>query len=333
MRWFVMHCGSSTKGLGRVNGGCRFSAPVLALALGAVGLALPTGGCRAGEAVQSGPCRVVTLDLATDSLIMQMVDASRLAAVSLVSQDPEVSRFWRKASCVPAIRRESAEGIYQLEPDLVILGPWSSRLTVDLLERLGLNVARMRSAVTWQDVFGQVRGVGELLHAQSEAELLVEGMIGRLDEIRNRTDGCDPKRAVFYIGRGSTYGSGTRQDTVMQSAGLLNVAAEAGVKGVGKLSVEELLLLRPDMIVFSSYHRDTPTLSREILNHPAFRKAAVSGRMELIELAAQDLLALDHGLVDCVEHLARTAYPERFAHIPFAKSAPGERINRSIEPR
>jgi len=206
-------------------------------------------------------------------------------------------------------------------------------LTVDLLERLGLNVARMRSAVTWQDVFGQVRGVGELLHAQSEAELLVEGMIGRLDEIRNRTDGCDPKRAVFYIGRGSTYGSGTRQDTVMQSAGLLNVAAEAGVKGVGKLSVEELLLLRPDMIVFSSYHRDTPTLSREILNHPAFRKAAVSGRMELIELAAQDLLALDHGLVDCVEHLARTAYPERFAHIPFAKSAPGERINRSIEPR
>ena len=254
--------------------------------------------------------RIISLDSGTDTLVLQLADLENIIAVRERTQNPAVSLQWEKANQVIGLKREMAEEVYQLHPDLVFFGYWSGRSTREMLEKLGVKVVRLRSPTCWEDVYYNIRYVGELIGEEERAEVMILDIRNRLAEVSRKTEGYGPKRAVCYIGRGSTYGSQSKQNFVLESAGLINISAEKGIEGLGKLSVEELLMERPDLIVFSDYKKDTPTLSRQILDHPAFTK--LKEDVKLLDLPSNKINCLDVYLVDCVELLARAAYPEAF---------------------
>ena len=254
--------------------------------------------------------RIISLDSGTDTLVLQLADLENIIAVRERTQLPSVSLQWEKANQVIGLKREMAEEVYQLQPDLVFFGYWSGRASREMLQKLGVKVVRLKSPTCWEDVYSNIDYVGKLVGEEERAEAMMQDIRDRLAEISRRIQGYDPKRAVCYIGRGSTYGSASKQNFVLESAGLINISAEKGIEGLGKLAVEELLLERPDLIIFSDYKKNTPTLSRQILDHPAFAK--LKEEVKLVDLPSNKINCLDAYLVDCVELLARTAYPEAF---------------------
>ncbi|MBK9079818.1 MAG: hypothetical protein IPL91_12170 [Hyphomicrobium sp.] len=82
------------------------------------------------------PRRIVSLNLCTDQLLLDLVEPERIAGVSYLATDPTLS--------ADAVRLEpfkklkgTAEEVLALHPDLVIAGEYTTGATVDLLRRLG----------------------------------------------------------------------------------------------------------------------------------------------------------------------------------------------------
>ena len=82
-----------------------------------------------------------------------------------------------------------------------------------------------------------------------------------------------PLRAIFFQSGGLVPGSGTFENSIMDAAGLENLAATAGIRDYGSLSLEQLVEMKPDVLIFSSEQKQKPTIRGEVLSHPAIRKA------------------------------------------------------------
>jgi iron complex transport system substrate-binding protein len=73
---------------------------------------------------------------------------------------------------------------------------------------------------------------------------------------------------------GFTVGANTLADELIRLAGLRNVAAENGLDRWGSLSLETLLVNRPDMLILTGYRRDERSLANLVLEHPALERLA-----------------------------------------------------------
>ena len=91
-------------------------------------------GALAGE---RPPRRIVSLDLCTDQLLIELVDRARIAAVTHLAADPAVSAIPDKARGL-AITRGAAEDVLRYDPDLILAGPFGVAASVDLLRRQDL---------------------------------------------------------------------------------------------------------------------------------------------------------------------------------------------------
>ena len=75
-----------------------------------------------GQAAEA-PRRIVSLDLCTDQLLIDLVERERIAAVTHLAADPEVSAIWEKGKGIP-ITRGKAEDVLHYKPDLILAGPF-----------------------------------------------------------------------------------------------------------------------------------------------------------------------------------------------------------------
>src|SRR5262245_1393783 len=104
------------------------------------------------------PIRVVSLDLCTDQLLVELVRRDRIAAVTHLAADPAVSAIPQKARGIP-ITHGNAEDVLRYDPDLVLAGPFGVASTVDLLRRLGRHVVVVALPQDLDGVRASVRAV------------------------------------------------------------------------------------------------------------------------------------------------------------------------------
>lgn len=213
------------------------------------------------------PRRIVSLNLCTDQLVLQLAQPGRVVSVTYLARDPEISRFAEKAQGLP-INHGLAEQILPLRPDLILAGTFTTRPTTALLRRLGYRVELISPATSLDGVRQNIRRVGALLWEEEKAE----AMIGEMDTVlaRLRPTGNRPA-AIVLRPRGTTTGRGSLVDDVMRSAGLGNLSAGLGVTGIGWLSLEQVIAARPRLIILAEPVTGRPSLSHLILRHPAYR--------------------------------------------------------------
>ncbi len=212
------------------------------------------------------PKRVVSINVCTDQLAILLAREGQLQSVSYLSQDPELSVMAAKARQLPA-NHAQAEGVFLMKPDLVLAGTFSSRATVGLLRRLGVRVEEFAPARSFSDIEDHLRRMGELLGRQAEASREIDKMKAALAAIQQPVR---RKTVALYYANSYTSGRGTLVDEAVRLAGLDNLADQAGVSGSAPLSLEKLVLEKPDILVRSSRER-APALAFENFEHPALR--------------------------------------------------------------
>lgn len=214
----------------------------------------------------AAPERVVSMNLCTDQLAM-LVGPEQLISVSYLAQDPRGSAMADEARAYPA-NRGMAEEIFLLRPDLVIAGTYTTRATVDMLKRLDIPVAEFAPANSLEDVRDRVAQMGEVLGRPDNAQTLIR----KFDEdlaAEHAPTGRRPRAATYYA-NSYTSGGGTLAASVMDAAGLTNIAEELGFEGGGRLPLEALVMANPDLII-SGRRFETPALAESVLAHPALR--------------------------------------------------------------
>lgn len=222
----------------------------------------------AGLPAQAGPApqRVVSVNLCTDQLALMMAAPDQLVSVSRLAHDPQSSAMVDAAQELPT-NGSGAEEVYLLKPDLVLAGTFTASSTVNLLRNLGIEVVQFAPASSLDDVPDRLRQMGDALGREDVAREMVADFEAQLAALSDAEESTRPRAAITYVNSYSS-GDATLAGDILRTAGFENVAQEAGLSSVGTLSLEELILLAPDVIIQG---RDYPGQARaeDNLDHPA----------------------------------------------------------------
>lgn len=246
--------------------------------------ALFVGGAVAAQTTQAvadetAPARVVSLNVCTDQLAMQLAAPGQLHAISKLARDPRTSAMAEAAQAY-RVTSGQAEEVYLMQPDLVLAGSYTTRHTVDLLRRLGIRVDEFAPARGFDDVAENLRRVGAAL-GRPEAGVAAAARF-EADLAALRAELTQAPRAALYYANSYSAGDQTLAGRILRAAGLHNVAAEAGLRAGGTLPLEQLIMLSPDLVVTGAPYPGAAH-SEEVLTHPALtafagahRRAALS---------------------------------------------------------
>jgi iron complex transport system substrate-binding protein len=244
--------------------------------------------------------RIVSLNLCTDQILVDLVARERIAAVSHLAADPLVSAVADKARGIPWTRGE-AEVVLSYRPDLVLAGEFTTPATVALLERLGLNVVKVPLASDIAGLHAVTRQIAEAVGARDQAEVALAEFDRRARAVAAPTGSPLPTAVVYQV-NGLASGPGSLADAVLRAAGLRNLAGELGLGPGGQLALEALVAKPPDLIVLSGPVDEYRGAVADKLRHPAL--TAVMRQHVSITLPWRLWLCATPHLASAIERLA-----------------------------
>jgi iron complex transport system substrate-binding protein len=220
----------------------------------------------------SAPTRIASLNLCTDSMLFELVSVDRIVSITTLSRDKDLSYFTETAKHLPA-NHGNVEEVIPLQPDLVVGGPRTAAIGSALLTRLGLKVLTFEPVDSLQRFRENFLRLAEAVGESARAERLLTALASHLDRAGRGGAGAGPVTAVVYQANGYVAGPKTLIGELVDAAGLHNGAVELGLTYGGFVSLERLLLIEPDLIVFSRGAGPYPSLADQLLDHPALRNA------------------------------------------------------------
>ena len=229
----------------------RRGAILLALLLG--GCARPPGG--GGGIVSTNPC--------VDSVLIRILPASRIAAISHYSQDPS-------ATSIPlAVARRfrgiagTAEEMIALHPDLVIASTYTPPATQAAYARAGLKTLLLGIPDSIAESKAQVMQIADAVGAPAGGAR-INADIDRAVARWSREDEPSPS-ALLYISGDLATGGSTLLNEMMTRVGFRNAAATYGLTHTGTLSAETIVTQPPAIVIAPERASRGTALRRRLL--------------------------------------------------------------------
>ena len=270
------------------------------------------------------PKRILTLSLGTDEIMLGLVEPERMVAVNSLLDDPTTSSMVQLGKKVAKkVDYPTAEEIFSLQPDLVIIPDWGDLARVDVLRDLGIpvvvckgprNLADIRETITLlAQATGEPERGGKLLQKMDEKLADISAKVAEIPE--------KDRRSVVLISLMKNYGGiGCTFDEACKLAGVTNGLAAVGLKSGEVLTKEKLVESDPDILFLPSYNDhgnlDIGHIRNEYVNDPSLQnlKAIKNGR--LVEPDEGYIYSCSQDFVLGVQEIAYRVYGDRFKLAP-----------------
>jgi len=193
-----------------------------------------------------------------------------------------------------------AEDILLMKPDLILAGTYTSRPAVFLLKRLGFNIIELPVARNLDDIRQNIKTIANAVGEVEKGEQLLADFNQRLA----KELAAQPKQrpvAVFFRENGYTTGGNTLANTILETAGFINLATQLGISGSGHLSLETLIVENPDMIISGKQRSEKGSIARSAFQHPAFKKFIA--QKQIINISDPLWVCGTPFVLDAIEHL------------------------------
>jgi iron complex transport system substrate-binding protein len=235
---------------------------------GLVGALLFTSAAAFAQAQPS--LRVMSLNMCTDQLILNLLPPPRITSVTFLSHASPNAALSAQARQV-GINYGTAEEVLAQRPDLVVSGDSSTPTTRAILDRAGYRLYEVASADTFDEIRETTRKLGRALGEEGRAEALLAQMDATLNGLI-RTMPAQKITIVAWDGGGFVPGRGLLFNEILSIAGGINIAAVDSTDYLVDFDLEELLHARPDLIAYASGSLDAPSLTTQVLRHPIVRR-------------------------------------------------------------
>jgi iron complex transport system substrate-binding protein len=204
----------------------------------------------------------------------------------------------------------SLEAIVALHPDLVLATTSINRVeTADALKRLGIPVYTS-DPHTVRGMLDSIGRMAELMGAGQQGAELVGRMQQRLSALHRRFDGQKMVHVLFVVWEDPliTIGQNTFIADALRWAGAESVVLSK--QNWPQLSLEEVVRLQPDYIVFTSDHGEGgATQLADLRSRPAWRGLDAVAMGHVVDVS-EEAVRPSPGLVDAIEQLARELHPD-----------------------
>ena len=256
------------------------------------------------------PRRVVSQAVGTDDLLLALAEPGQIAALSHLGRDPRYAPSCQAAKGFPGLRNSSAEDILRFRPDLVLATSYSPPDSLVLLRRAGVKVHVVERFERLEDVYASLRQLGTLLGREQKAEDVIRACQGRVQALAARLQGAKPVRVMAAGIYPYASGADTSFQDICDHAGALNVAAEAGLKGIVAMPGERALTWRADVLIGPQERGEDLAAQLRTISPYKFMPALRQGRV--IAIPGALLAATSHRRIETYEWVARALHPECF---------------------
>jgi len=218
------------------------------------------------------PQRIVSMNLCTDELLMRIVDPSRIAGVTYLSQQPVnaplgLDHIAEKLS----VNHGLAEEVIKLNPDLILAGAYTTSTATNLLRSLGYQVVTFDPENTFADMRANIRRLAALTGDTDKAEQVIADFDARLAQLQSEIP--PGEKPVFAdIGVNNFIAGGdTLYTEVVNAGGYRTLGQALGYSGYRNVPLETVLTVRPALISTATPWTSPPSMSTMALGHPALR--------------------------------------------------------------
>ncbi len=212
-------------------------------------LAVAVALALSGAAATAKPRHIMSINLCTDELLLDLVAPERIASVTFLSRVPSESFQWRQAAHI-AINHGQAEEMLAQRPDLVLAGTSATAMTRSFLKRLGAPLVEASLAENFDEIRAVTRKVAQAVGEPARGEALLRRMDATLRQLA-MTKPRRSFRVAAWDGSGYVPGRGSLFDAILTAAGGTNIASSTG-GGSGSFDIEQLLAARPDILAYGS---------------------------------------------------------------------------------
>jgi iron complex transport system substrate-binding protein len=236
-----------------------------------------------GGAATARPMHIMSMNLCTDLLLLQMVPKARIASVTYLAH-AAANVLFPGADAGVAINLGTSEDIINERPDLIVTGGYSMPETRKLAAgALRTPLIWVRPADNFDDIRASIRQLGAATGETARADTMIRRMDAQLAQLaRSRLP--RPIRVVAWSGGSFVPGKGTLTDAIIEAAGAVNIAAQPNAHD-GAFDVEQLLRAAPDALLYGGEWAGKPSLHADEGQHRLVRDLFGDRRIQYTEVA------------------------------------------------
>lgn len=212
--------------------------------------------------------RVVSINLCTDQLVVDLVAREHIAGLSRLAADPVLSAVADRVDGIKLLLGRGEE-VLALKPDVVLTTAYSTPEVVGLLRRIGVHVEVIDMAENLDGIRTAIRRVAKAVGEEARGESLISNFDQRIAAAAPRS--THRPTALAYQVNSLTAEPGGLIDTALNAAGFQNVARNHRLGPAGRLPLETLIAHPPDLVVLANDPEQFRTVMADNLRHHAFR--------------------------------------------------------------
>ncbi|THE65771.1 ABC transporter substrate-binding protein [Salinadaptatus halalkaliphilus] len=271
--------------------------------------------------LEDEPDSVVTLAPSAAQTMWEIGAAEKVTGVTQHAANLEGAED--RTNISTAAQTVEPELVVAEEPDLVLApsSEYVSEETVNALRESGLTVHHFESAESIDDVRERTHRIGSLVGECEGTAETVAWMDEELELVESTIEGED-RPDVLYTFFGFTAGEGTFIDTIIETAGGTNVAAEAGIEEYAELNEETVIEMDPDWIVLNT---NSPTVP----DSPAYDSTTAVENDQAVIIDVNHLNRPGPRTVHAVSELAEALHPDAYAEATEEPDASGDEPDAS----
>jgi iron complex transport system substrate-binding protein len=227
----------------------------------------------------------------------------------------------QKKSKVGGAIDPNLEQIAALHPDLVLLTKTLNRLdTVRALETLGIP-SYATDPHTVDEIISSTMKLAAVLNVPEAGKSVADDMQRQLARLDEKLAPLPPKRVLFIVWTEPliSVGRNTFIADALRRAGAISIVDSS--QDWPQVSLEEVVHLQPDYLVFASSHQGAPENDFEALAHRAGWRILDAVRDRRYAVISDAVNRPAPRIVSAIEDLARQLHPEVFPGAPEKKPA------------
>ena len=281
------------------------------------------------QTFEEAPKAVITNNQSSLELLLELgLEDSIIGTIALDNEMPEhLQAAFEKVQVITESKTEPAkEVIAGMNPDLVI-GRTATFTddrygTVTGLNEMGINVytqlaSRMKVEQSLDNIIQDVRNVGQIFDIEEKANTFADSLQQRLDAVKEKTSTLNNEPLKVMIMTALNEGTYTvfGANSSLQNEMLAIVGGENVNEKGGQQSLENLLELNPDVIIYTYNNKNAETDSiavENLLNNETLQDVTAIKENKIVEVSYTELMGYGYRSVDCIETLASALYPELF---------------------
>ena len=253
-------------------------------------------------------------------MTVALVPLGRLVAVGAVSKDSTYSNVAEFVAEKPEISRDP-ETIIAQEPDVIVTSPYFPAEGVEALQRVGIPTIQTALEHDPQARFETILFMGYIYGEEERAIEFADEVQQRYDALVAVTGVKGPQPSVLALTRYSDQiwvaGQGSTEGAVIEAAGGVNAASEAGIAGHQTISLESVIVMAPEAIVIAQpIAYGAEDFKQDLLDEAALAEvpAVQTGNVHIVD--SKLFTTLSFWNIRGAEELARILWPDDFNDTP-----------------